>query len=63
MSSHQPNKNDRLISHAAVGLLTGVAVGSQKGWPGFIVGAVVGVVAHEAFDAPMAGLIADLDLG
>lgn len=63
MGNRQPSGNDRLISHALVGVVAGAAVGSQKGWPGFVVGAIVGVVTHEALDAPVAGLIADLDWG
>jgi hypothetical protein len=63
MSKGKPSGNDRIVSHAVVGVVTGAAVGSQKGWPGFFIGAALGVVAHEALDAPVAGLIADLDLG
>ena len=63
MNSKQPSDGDRLVSHAAVGLVSGALVGSQKGWPGFIIGAALGVAAHEALDAPVAGIIADLGLG
>lgn len=63
MNTNQPSRDDRLISHAVVALASGAVVGSQKGLAGFVGGAVVGVLVHEAFDAPLADLIADLNLG
>lgn len=63
MSNTPPSQSDRLISHAIVGIAAGAVVGSKKGWAGFIVAMIVTVMAHEALDAPVAGLVADLDLG
>jgi hypothetical protein len=63
VSSKEPSNGDRIASHAVVGIVTGPVIGNKAGCPGFIVGAVAGVVAHEALDAPVAGLIADLDIG
>lgn len=61
--NRQPSQTDRIVSHAIVGLAAGAAAGRKAGWPGFIAGAAVAVAAHEILDAPVAGLIADLDLG
>ena len=59
-SKHQPNGTDRAISNVLVALAVGLVVGSKAGVEGFIFGALVGAVAHEAFDAPAANFVAEL---
>lgn len=56
----QPDQNVRLVSHALVGLGVGYLVAKEKGLAGFLVGAVLSTVAHEALDAPVAQLLSDL---
>lgn len=60
MAKKQPSDADRLVAHALVGLGSGVVVGQKAGFPGFLVGAVAGVIAHVLFDAPLALALAEL---
>lgn len=59
-NQNQPSRTDRIIAHAVVGVGVGALVGKRTGLWGFIVGAVVGVVVHEALDAPAAQVVADI---
>jgi uncharacterized membrane protein len=60
MSNRVPTPVDRTVSHVAVGLAVGVLAGSKTGVAGFFVAGLVGAVAHAAFDAPLAQVVADL---
>lgn len=60
MAKTQPSKTDRVVAHALVGVCTGVVFSQKAGFPGFIVGAIAGVIAHAFFDAPLAVAIAEI---
>ena len=60
MAKKRPSETDRLLSHVIVALIVGFVGNQIKGAPGAIAGAVLGVIAHEELDAPVAQMIADL---
>lgn len=56
----QPDPEARWLSHALVGVAVGAVVGKSAGTAGFIVAALTTMVVHEALDAPVAVVLADL---
>lgn len=56
----QPDARARLVSHLLVGLAVGAVVGTRKGADSFLISGLVGVVAHELLDAPVAAIVSDL---
>jgi hypothetical protein len=56
----RPNSTDRIISHLIVGLAVGLLVARKAGASGLVFGALLAMGAHEALDAPMAVLVADV---
>ncbi len=52
----------RWLSHLLVGLAAGALVGRKAGPTGFVLAALLTGFAHEALDAPMAGVLAELGL-
>lgn len=60
MANKQPSDADRIMGHLIVAAVVAFIGSRIKGVPGAIAGAVIGVVAHEELDAPLAQLIAEL---
>lgn len=60
MTNRRPTATDRTVSHLLVGLLAGAVVGQKAGIAGFIVGGLAAALLHEALDAPVAKVVADL---
>lgn len=56
----QPDPQARWLSHAVVGAAAGAAVGRNAGAVGSVVAALTTILLHEALDAPVAGVLADL---
>ena len=61
--SRQPSQADRAVAHAIVGAAVAAVVGKQAGLLAGLASAVLAMIVHEAVDAPVAGLIADLGMG
>jgi hypothetical protein len=59
-NSPKPDGIDRAVSHAVVSVGAGLLGLRLAGPLGFVAGAVLGLVAHEALDAPLAQAVADL---
>jgi hypothetical protein len=59
-SDGKPDGADRVVSHAAVSVGVGLLGLKLAGPLGFVAGAVLGLLAHEALDAPLAQAVADL---
>lgn len=60
MTTSQPSDLDRNIAHGIVGIIAGTVVGQKAGWAGFVIASIVGIMLHEALDAPLASAIAEL---
>jgi hypothetical protein len=60
MANKTPTEADTVISHLLVSGAVAAAGAKLSGLPGALIGAVLGYVLHQAFDAPLAGVIADL---
>ena len=55
----QPDPAARWLSHAIIGLGVSYVAGKRVGTTGAVLMAVVSVVAHDYFDAPVAQLLSD----
>jgi hypothetical protein len=60
MANRQPSDTDRFIGHSLVGLLGGYGGLRIGGIPGFIAGAIVGIVARHELDEPVAKIVTEL---
>ncbi len=55
----EPTEASRLIAHVLVGA-AGAYAFRRTGATGGIVGAILGILVHEAFDAPVARALSEL---
>jgi hypothetical protein len=60
MPKMRPSNADRILGHIIVAAVVAFVGSKVKGVPGAITGAVIGVIAHEELDAPLAQVIAEL---
>ena len=63
MAQKQPTATEMWIGHAVVAVLSSIAVHKcVKGpvWVSVMVGSVIGVAAHDYFDAPVSQVVAAL---
>jgi hypothetical protein len=54
----EPDEGSRLIAHLLVGAAAACAF-RRAGAAGGLVGAILGILVHEAFDAPVALVLSD----
>ena len=61
-SRSRPDSTARTVSHLLVGLAATTILSRKAGLLGGVLGGALTAVAHEAFDAPLAGVLADAGL-
>ena len=60
MTARKPNSSERIAAHVIVGLAVGALFYKKSGFGGSLLLALLAVLAHEALDAPLAQLLAEL---
>ncbi len=58
----RPDPTARALSHLLVGLAATVALSKKVGLATGLLGGVITAAAHEAFDAPLAGVLAEIGI-
>lgn len=59
-SGKQPDPETRWLSHLLVGCVAGGIAGKRSGVAGAVMTAIISVLVHETFDAPVATLLTDI---
>lgn len=59
-SASHPDPAARALSHLLVGLAAAAVLARQAGLAGGVLGGLLTVAAHEALDAPLAGVLAEI---
>jgi hypothetical protein len=60
MADKKPTEAETVLSHLLVSSAVALAGARLNGLPGALIGALLGYALHQALDAPLAGVIAEL---